>query len=65
MNVHYIPVHLQPFFQDKGYTQGDFPQAEAYYASAISIPIFYQLTDDEIGRVIDTIKNGLSHATAA
>ena len=65
VNVHYIPVHLQPFFQDKGFTQGDFPQAEAYYASAISIPIFYQLTDDEIGRVIDTIRNGLSHATAA
>ena len=65
VNVHYIPVHLQPFFQDKGFSEGDFPKAEAYYASAISIPIFYQLSDEEVGQVIDNIRNGLLNVTAA
>lgn len=40
VNVHYIPVHLQPFWQKRGFSIGDFPNAEAYYDKAISIPLY-------------------------
>jgi UDP-4-amino-4,6-dideoxy-N-acetyl-beta-L-altrosamine transaminase len=45
VNVHYIPVHLQPDFRRYGYHAGDFPAAERYYAGAISLPMFYSLSD--------------------
>lgn len=40
VNLHYIPVHLQPYYCDLGFAQGDYPQAERYYAEAISLPMF-------------------------
>ncbi|MBU4509828.1 UDP-4-amino-4,6-dideoxy-N-acetyl-beta-L-altrosamine transaminase, partial [bacterium] len=41
VNVHYIPVHLQPYYQKRfGYHKGDFPKAENYYSRAITLPIF-------------------------
>jgi hypothetical protein len=45
VNLHYIPVHLQPWYSRMGFKQGDFPEAERYYAEAISLPIFPALTD--------------------
>lgn len=47
VNVHYIPVHLQPYYAKFGFKEGDFPVAEAYYQKAISIPLFSQLTHTE------------------
>lgn len=47
VNIHYIPVHLQPYYQDMGFTHGDFPDAEKYYKEAISVPMFSALTDAE------------------
>jgi len=41
VNVHYIPVHTQPYYQKLGFAQGDFPVAEAYYQQTISIPVFF------------------------
>jgi UDP-4-amino-4,6-dideoxy-N-acetyl-beta-L-altrosamine transaminase len=56
VNVHYIPVHLQPYYQDKfGCKEGDYPQAEAYYRGAITLPIFPAMTDSEVQQVIDTV----------
>ena len=58
VNLHYIPIHLQPYYSDLGFKQGDYPVAEAYYANAISIPLFHSMTDaqqDEVVRVLKEI----------
>ena len=60
VNLHYIPVHTQPFYQKMGFVWGDFPNAEAYYKSAISIPIFPTLTSDAQAKVIDALHEILS-----
>jgi len=60
VNVHYIPIHLQPFYRDLGFSDGDFPIAENYYARAISIPMHPSLTDGDIIRVYKTIASVLS-----
>ena len=56
VNVHYIPVHLQPFYQSLGFSMGDFPVAECYYSKAISVPLHPGLSKVEQGYVIKTIK---------
>jgi UDP-4-amino-4,6-dideoxy-N-acetyl-beta-L-altrosamine transaminase len=55
VNVHYIPVHLQPYYQRLGFRPGQFPAAEDYYRGAISIPLFSSMTDAEQERVIDCL----------
>ncbi len=55
VNVHYIPVHLQPDYRRLGHAAGDFPQAEAYYARALSLPMFPTLDGAAQQRVIDTL----------
>jgi dTDP-4-amino-4,6-dideoxygalactose transaminase len=45
VNLHYIPVHLQPYYQEQGFAEGDFPQAERYFLEALSLPLFPELTD--------------------
>lgn len=52
VNLHYIPVHSQPYYQNLGFKWGDFPNAEAYYKSAISIPMFPTLSGEEQTKVI-------------
>lgn len=47
VNLHYIPVHTQPYYQDLGFKWGEFPQAEAYYHEAISLPLHPGLTEVE------------------
>jgi UDP-4-amino-4,6-dideoxy-N-acetyl-beta-L-altrosamine transaminase len=47
VNLHYIPLHLQPYYRELGFTEGDFPEAERYYAQAISLPMFAALTDEQ------------------
>lgn len=56
VNVHYIPIHLQPFYQRMGFQSGDFPEAESYYARAISLPLYAGLTDSDQDYVIEKIK---------
>lgn len=56
VNVHYIPVHIQPYYQNLGYKQGDYPQAETYYAGAISLPLYATLSDEQQDFVIACIK---------
>ena len=60
VNVHYIPVHLQPYWAARGFAQGDFPNAETYYAHAISIPLYAGLSDTDQ----DTVVAALAHALA-
>ena len=56
VNLHYIPVHLQPYYQDLGFTEGDFPEAERYYAEAISLPLFPLLTDEQQDYVVEQLR---------
>ena len=55
--VHYIPLHLQPFYKNKfGFNIGDFPVAEGYYNRAITLPLFPKMTNKEVESVIRIIK---------
>lgn len=56
VNIHYIPIHTQPFYRDMGFKIGDFPRAEAYYQRCISLPIHYALTDENLTFIINSIK---------
>ncbi len=60
VNLHYIPIHLQPFYKKLGFKKGDFPKAEKYYREAISLPIYYSLSFEEQDYVINTLKNILT-----
>jgi UDP-4-amino-4,6-dideoxy-N-acetyl-beta-L-altrosamine transaminase len=64
VNVHYIPVHLLPFHRSKGFAPGDFPEAERYYERAISLPLFYALSDAEQLQVVEAVRMSLKHAGA-
>ena len=55
VGVHFIPLHLHPLYQRMGYRAGQFPEAEAAYAGAISLPIWPGMTDDQVDRVIDAV----------
>ena len=56
VNLHYIPVHTQPYYQKLGFAWGDFPNSENYYRKAISLPLYPTLTKDEQSYVIKTMK---------
>jgi UDP-4-amino-4,6-dideoxy-N-acetyl-beta-L-altrosamine transaminase len=60
VNVHYIPVHTQPHFARMGFTATDFPQAQHYYAEAISLPMFQDLTHTQQDRVVAALRQELS-----
>ena len=59
VNVHYIPVHLHPFYKEMGFTSGDFPFAEKYYQSAITLPMFPTLTINNQDYVVKKLKESL------
>jgi dTDP-4-amino-4,6-dideoxygalactose transaminase len=52
VNLHYIPVHTHPYYQRMGFQAGDYPEAEKYYAEAISLPLYQTLTFDLQDQVI-------------
>ena len=57
LQVHYIPVHSQPYYRDTyGYKVGDYPNAENYYAKCISLPLYPSLTDEDIAEIVRRIK---------
>ncbi|WNC32659.1 MULTISPECIES: UDP-4-amino-4,6-dideoxy-N-acetyl-beta-L-altrosamine transaminase [unclassified Thermosynechococcus] len=60
VNLHYIPVHTQPYYQQLGFQWGDFPNAEAYYQEAISLPLYYGLTLAQQDQVIQALKQVLA-----
>lgn len=60
VNLHYIPVHLQPYYQKMGFESGQFPEAEQYYKEAISIPLFSAMTEGQQDTVCSTLKTILS-----
>ncbi len=58
-NVHYIPIHTQPYYKKLGFKHGDFLGAEEHYARSLSIPLYYELSDVEQDRVIASIRGCL------
>ena len=60
VNLHYIPVHTQPYYQQMGFKAGDFPEAERYYAEAISIPMFPTLTEAQQNEVVAALYEALA-----
>jgi UDP-4-amino-4,6-dideoxy-N-acetyl-beta-L-altrosamine transaminase len=56
VNLHYIPVHVQPYYQQLGFKWGDFSEAEKYYQEAISLPLYYGLAEKEQDKVISILK---------
>lgn len=59
VNVHYIPVHTQPYYEQLGFLPGDFPLAEEYYAEAISLPLFPTLNEADQDAVIVALRDAL------
>jgi dTDP-4-amino-4,6-dideoxygalactose transaminase len=59
VNLHYIPVHLQPWYAAMGFRPGDFPEAERYYAEAISLPMYATLTEDQQDQVVAALHKAL------
>ncbi|MBL9144534.1 MAG: UDP-4-amino-4,6-dideoxy-N-acetyl-beta-L-altrosamine transaminase [Verrucomicrobiaceae bacterium] len=59
VNVHYIPVHLQPDYAKLGFTSGMFPEAERYYEEAITLPMFPAMKDSDVERVRSALVNAL------
>lgn len=60
VNLHYIPVHTQPYYQNLGFAWGDFPESEGHYKNAISIPLYYGLSEQEQDRVIGSLQEILT-----
>ena len=60
VNLHYIPVHTQPYYQNMGFTVGQFPEAERYYADAISIPMYPIMSEAQQDQVISVLKEVIS-----
>lgn len=59
VNVHYIPIHTQPFYQQLGFQWGDFPQAEAFYSRIISLPLYADLTAEQQQQVTLALQDAL------
>ena len=59
-NLHYIPVYRQPYYRELGFGQGHCPNAEAYYAEAISLPMYATLSDEEQRQVIDAVAGAVA-----
>ncbi|WP_426104562.1 UDP-4-amino-4,6-dideoxy-N-acetyl-beta-L-altrosamine transaminase [Pseudomonas sp. TWR1-1-3] len=59
VNLHYIPVHTQPYYERMGFKPDDFPQSQTYYQEAISIPMFQTMSDEQQDEVIQALKKSL------
>jgi dTDP-4-amino-4,6-dideoxygalactose transaminase len=56
VNVHYIPVHTQPYFRGLGFRKGQFPEAERYYEEALTLPLYPLMSDSEQDFVVSQLK---------
>lgn len=60
VNVHYIPVHLQPYYRRLGFRPGQFPEAERYYAEAITLPLYPGMRDADQDKVVEALAEALA-----
>ena len=61
VNVHYMPIYLHPYYQNLGYKKGLCPIAEKVYEEIITLPIYPLLTNNEINKVVYSIKNTINY----
>ena len=62
VNVHYIPVHMHPYYRERfGYRGGEFPVAEDAYRRLISLPMFHGMSDQDVEDVITAVGKMLAH----
>lgn len=62
VNVHYIPVHLHPYYRERfGYRGGDYPVSEAAYESLVSLPMFHAMTDGDLEDVVKAVRKVVEH----
>ena len=59
LNLHYIPVHTQPYYTQRGFKKGDFPVSERYYEEAFTLPLFYDLTDEQQEYIVKCLQEVL------
>ncbi|MDQ3000965.1 MAG: UDP-4-amino-4,6-dideoxy-N-acetyl-beta-L-altrosamine transaminase, partial [Fibrobacterota bacterium] len=59
VNLHYIPVHLQPYYRKLGFKAGDFPRSEEYYREAISLPLYFDLSEPDQDKVVRSLESAL------
>ncbi len=59
VNIHYIPIHMQPYYKGKGYVGGDLPESEKYYEEAVTFPLYPHLKDEELNTVVGAIQKAL------
>lgn len=59
LQIHYIPVHLQPYYQKLGFKLGDFPKAEAYYSKSISLPLYFSLSNYDLKHIVNIVKSNV------
>lgn len=64
VNLHYIPIHTQPYYQELGFQPGQFPESESYYSEAISIPLYFGMSDTDQDQVVDMLSEVLKVARA-
>ena len=60
VQVHYIPIHTQPFYRQLGFQWGDFPEAEAYYQRTLTLPLHLRLTQDQQQYIVDMLSDVLT-----
>ena len=63
VNLHYIPIYRQPYYARMGFNLHDYPEAERYYAEAISLPMYTELTDVQQREVVKHLITPLGHQT--
>ena len=56
LNLHYIPVHTQPYYQQLGFKKGDFPVSEQYYKEVFTLPLYYSLTDKQQDYIVESLR---------
>jgi len=59
VNVHYIPVHTQPYYRQLGFREEQFPESVRYYKEALSLPIYAGMSEEQQDRVVEVLKRGL------
>tara|TARA_X000000368_G_C22533913_1_gene494722 strand:- start:125 stop:553 length:429 start_codon:yes stop_codon:yes gene_type:complete len=57
VNLHYLPIHLHPFFKNFGFKKGDFPESEIHAQTSFSLPLYYGIKKKEQKKVVNIIKN--------
>lgn len=59
VNLHYIPIHLQPYYRELGFKPGDFPETERYYSETMTLPLFPTLDDKQKSEVVNSLRSVL------